>query len=255
MPSPRPPATPPPRSPDVVRTVAGLREAVAELRAAGRRIAVVPTMGAFHEGHLELMRIAGRDGHAVVVTLFVNPTQFAPTEDLSTYPRDEARDLELAGGAGVDLVFAPGAGEIYPEGFGTAITVAGPSAGFEGAARPEHFGGVATVVAKLLLAVRPDRAVFGRKDAQQVAVVTRLMADLHLHDVELVVGPIVREADGLAMSSRNAYLGPEDRAAATALRRGLDAAEALAAGGERDAAVLAAAAADVISAEPRCDLE
>ena len=251
----RPPATPPPRSPDVVRTVAGLREAVAELRAAGRRIAVVPTMGAFHEGHLELMRIAGRDGHAVVVTLFVNPTQFAPTEDLSTYPRDEARDLELAGGAGVDLVFAPGAGEIYPEGFGTAITVAGPSAGFEGAARPEHFGGVATVVAKLLLAVRPDRAVFGRKDAQQVAVVTRLMADLHLDDIELVVGPIVREADGLAMSSRNAYLGPEDRAAATALRRGLDAAEALAAGGERDAAVLAAAAADVISAEPRCDLE
>ncbi len=216
---------------------------------------MVPTMGAFHEGHLELMRIAGRDGHAVVVTLFVNPTQFAPTEDLSTYPRDEARDLELAGGAGVDLVFAPGADEIYPEGFGTAITVAGPSAGFEGAARPEHFGGVATVVAKLLLAVRPDRAVFGRKDAQQVAVVTRLMADLHLDDIELVVGPIVREADGLAMSSRNAYLGPEDRAAAVALRRGLDAAEALAAEGERDAGRLAAAAAAVISAEPRCDLE
>ncbi len=239
----------------VVRTVGDLRRAVAALRAEGRRIAVVPTMGAFHDGHLDLMDRAGADGHAVVVTLFVNPTQFAAGEDLDRYPRQEARDVELAAGRGVALVFAPGPGEMYPEGHGTAITVSGPSAGLEGAARPEHFGGVATIVAKLLLAVRPDRAVFGQKDAQQVAVVRRLMADLHLDDIELVVAPTYREPDGLAMSSRNAYLGPEDRAAAAALSRGLRAAEALAQEGERDAARIAAAARAVIDAEPRCALE
>ena len=239
----------------VVRTVGDLRRAVAALRAEGRRIAVVPTMGAFHDGHLDLMDRAGADGHAVVVTLFVNPTQFAPGEDLAAYPRQEARDLELAAGRGVALVFAPGHGEMYPEGHGTAITVSGPSAGLEGAARPEHFGGVATIVAKLLLAVRPDRAVFGQKDAQQVAVVRRLMADLHLDDIELVVAPTFREPDGLAMSSRNAYLGPEDREAATALSRGLRAAEALALEGERDAGRIAAAARAVIEAEPRAALE
>ena len=253
MPSSR--TEPAPSRPAVVRTVAELRHAVKELRAAGRRIAVVPTMGAFHEGHLALMRQAGEEGHAVVVTLFVNPTQFAPTEDLSRYPRDEARDLELAGGAGADLVFAPGPDEIYPAGFGTAITVSGPSAGLEGAARPEHFGGVATVVAKLLLAVRPDRAVFGQKDAQQVAVVRRLMADLHLDDIDLVVGPTVREPDGLAMSSRNAYLEPEDRAAAVALSRALRAAEQLALAGETDSARIEEAARAVIAAEPRAALD
>lgn len=255
MPVSHDPLPPPTAAPPVVRTVAALRRAVAGLRAGGRRVAVVPTMGAFHEGHLELMRLAGRDGHAVVVTLFVNPTQFAAGEDLSRYPRDEARDLQLAAGAGAALVFAPAADEVYPDGFGTAITVAGPSAGLEGAARPEHFGGVATVVAKLLLAVRPDRAVFGRKDAQQVAVVRRLMTDLHLDDIELIVGPIVREPDGLAMSSRNAYLGPEDRAAAAALHRALRAAEALAQEGERDAARLADAARATIASEPRCALD
>jgi pantoate--beta-alanine ligase len=239
----------------VVRTVAELRREVAALRSGGRRVAAVPTMGAFHEGHLALMREAGRDGHAVVVTLFVNPTQFAAGEDLEHYPRDEARDLALAGSEGVALVFAPSADEVYPPGFATAITVDGPSRGFEGATRPDHFAGVALVVAKLLIAVRPDRAVFGRKDAQQVAVVRRLMRDLHLDDIELVVGETVREPDGLAMSSRNAYLGPEDRAAAPVLHRGLRAAEALAAGGERDAAAVRATAQAVIAAEPRCALE
>lgn len=253
MPSSR--TAPPPPVPRVVRTVADLREAVAGLRAAGRAIAVVPTMGAFHEGHLALMRRAGEDGHAVVVTLFVNPTQFAPGEDLSRYPRDEARDLGLAAGAGVDLVFAPGPGEMYPAGFGTAITVSGPSAGLEGAARPEHFGGVATVVAKLLLAVRPDLAVFGQKDAQQVAVVRRLIADLHLDDIELVVEPTVREPDGLAMSSRNAYLEPEDRAVATVLHRALRAAVALAEEGEGDAARIEAAAREIVAGEPRAALD
>ena len=240
---------------DVVRTVPALRQRVAGLRAQGLRVAVVPTMGAFHQGHLDLMRAAGDDGHAVVVTLFVNPAQFAAGEDLSRYPRDEARDLHLAAREGVSLVFAPDAAEIYPPGFGTAITVAGPSAGFEGAARPEHFGSVATVVAKLLLAVRPDRAVFGQKDAQQVAVVRRLMADLHLDDIEFMVAPTTREPDGLAMSSRNAYLGREDRAAAPVLHRALLAARALAAGGEADGARVAQAARSVVTAEPRVALE
>ncbi|WP_217915883.1 pantoate--beta-alanine ligase [Miltoncostaea marina] len=235
--------------------MADLRQRVAAMRAAGRRIAVVMTMGAFHEGHLDLMRRAGADGHAVVVTLFVNPTQFGAGEDLAAYPRDEARDVALASRQGVELVFAPDAAEVYPEGFATAITVGGPSAGLEGAARPHHFAGVATVVAKLLLMVRPDRAVFGQKDAQQVAVVRRLMTDLHLDDVELVVAPTTREADGLAMSSRNAYLGPDDRAAAPALSRALRAAEALVAEGERDAARIEARARAVVEAEPRCELE
>jgi pantoate--beta-alanine ligase len=238
-----------------VRTVVELREAVAAERAAGRRVAVVPTMGAFHQGHLDLMRRAAEDGHAVVVTLFVNPAQFAAGEDLSAYPRDEARDAALAEAEGVRILFAPGPEEIYPEGFGTTVTVAGPSEGFEGATRPTHFSGVATVVAKLLIAVRPDRAVFGQKDAQQVAVVRRLMRDLHLDDIELVVAPITREADGLAMSSRNVYLGPEDRTAAVALHRGLAAAAGSVAGGERSGEAIEGAAAAVISAEPRCELD
>lgn len=240
---------------DIVRTVVDLRRSVAALRVEGRRVALVPTMGALHEGHLSLIDLARRDGHAVVVTLFVNPAQFGAGEDLSRYPRDEGRDAALVAERGAALLFAPEAGEVYPPGFATSIGVGGPSAGLEGAARPDHFGGVATVVAKLLLAARPDRAVFGQKDAQQVAVVRRMMRDLHLDDIELVVGPTVREPDGLAMSSRNAYLGPEDRAAAAALHRGLTAAAALAAAGERDAAVLESAAAGAIDAEPRCDLE
>jgi pantoate--beta-alanine ligase len=239
----------------VVRTVAELRRRVAALRDEGRRIAMVPTMGAFHEGHLALMRTAAQDGHAVVVTLFVNPAQFGAGEDLQRYPRDEERDLALVEEEGVALVFAPAVEEVYPPGFATAITVGGPSRGLEGAARPEHFAGVALVVAKLLLAVRPDRAVFGRKDAQQVAVVRRLLRDLHLDDVELVVGETVREPDGLAMSSRNAYLGPDDRTAAASLYRGLRAARDLAARGEQDAAALREAAEAVIAEEPRCALE
>lgn len=238
-----------------IRTVAELRTAVAAERAAGRGIAVVPTMGAFHQGHLDLMTAAGAGGHAVVVTLFVNPRQFAPTEDLAAYPRDEERDHRLAAERGARIMFAPTVDQVYPPGYGTTVTVDGPSLGLEGGSRPTHFSGVATVVTKLLLAVRPDRAVFGQKDAQQVAVVRRLMRDLHLDDIELVVRPTTREADGLAMSSRNAYLGPEDRAAAPALYRGLQAALALAVSGERDAAALEAAAAAVIGAEPRCALE
>jgi pantoate--beta-alanine ligase len=239
----------------MTRTVADLREQVARLRADGRPVALVPTMGAFHDGHLSLMRLAAADDHAVVVSLFVNPTQFGPCEDLGAYPRDEARDLALAAEAGVDLVFAPVAAEVYPQGFGTRIAVDGPTRFLEGASRPGHFTGVATVVAKLLIAARPDRAVFGQKDAQQVAVIRRLVADLHLDDVELVIGPIVREPDGLAMSSRNAYLEPADREVAPVLRRALDAALGLAASGERDPRAVERVALGVMSSEPRCEPE
>jgi pantoate--beta-alanine ligase len=212
-------------------------------------------MGALHEGHLSLVRLAGADGAAVAISLFVNPTQFGPGEDLAAYPRDESRDLALAAAAGAELAFAPDAEAMYPDGFATEVHVGGPATALEGAARPGHFAGVATVVAKLLLAVRPDRAVFGQKDAQQLAVIRRMARDLHLDDVELVAGPIVREPDGLALSSRNAYLGPEDRAAAPVLRRALAAAEGLAADGERDPSRLEAAALAVLRAEPRCEPE
>lgn len=244
-----------PRRPVTARTVADVRAAVAAIRAEGRRVALVPTMGALHEGHLSLARRAGEDGYAVAMSIFVNPTQFAPTEDLSRYPRDEDGDLAKAAAAGVELAFLPDVAEVYPEGYSTTISLEGPARGLEGDARPDHFAGVATVVSKLLLAVRPDRVVFGQKDAQQVAVVRRMMRDLHLDDIEMVVAPIVREPDGLAMSSRNVYLSPEERVAATSLFRGLSAAEALAGEGERDAAVLTAAVAEVIGAEERARLE
>jgi pantoate--beta-alanine ligase len=239
----------------ICRTVAELRSAVAEIRAGGRRLALVPTMGALHEGHLSLLRLAGAGGHAVAISIFVNPLQFGAGEDFERYPRDEAADLALAESEGAELAFLPGVGELYPAGFATTVAVGGPggeAAGLEAAARPGHFAGVATVVAKLLLAVRPDRAVFGQKDAQQLAVIRRLVRDLHLDDMELMAGPTVREPDGLAMSSRNAYLGHEDRAAATVLRRALDAAERLAAGGETDVRWIEAAALAAMAAEPRC---
>ena len=218
----------------VVRTVAELRarRSPACARPAGA-IAVVPTMGAFHEGHLALMRRAGEDGHAVVVTLFVNPTQFAADRGPLALPARRGPRPRARGRARASTWSSPRARTRSTRRASPPRSRSpGRAPGLEGAARPEHFDGVATVVAKLLLAVRPDRAVFGQKDAQQVAVVRRLMADLHLDDIELVVGPIVREPDGLAMSSRNAYLDAEDRRAATALtarlrgRRGARAARA-----------------------------
>jgi pantoate--beta-alanine ligase len=234
----------------VVRTVPGIREAVAAMRAEGRAVAFVPTMGALHAGHLELVRAGAAGGAGVVVSVFVNPTQFGPTEDFGRYPRQEARDTELAGSAGARCVFAPAVEEVYPEGFATTVDVGGPSEGLEGAVRPGHFSGVATVVAKLLLMVRPDRVLFGQKDAQQVAVVRRMMRDMHLDDIEMIVVPTVREADGLAMSSRNAYLGPDDRVAALGLSRALAAAEAAAAAGEREARRIEAAATAVMEGTP-----
>jgi len=236
----RPAGTAPPMR--TVRTVAELRGALAGPRAAGRRIALVPTMGAFHEGHESLIRRAREQADVVVVSLFVNPTQFRPGEDLASYPRDEARDAALAEAQGADLLFAPGVEEVYPDGSSTDVRVTGPlTERLEGAARgPEHFHGVTTVVAKLFDMVAPHAAYFGAKDGQQALVIRRMARDLDL-PVEIVTCPTVREPDGLAMSSRNAYLDPADRERAVALRRGLDAAEASVAAGEREAARIAAA--------------
>jgi pantoate--beta-alanine ligase len=219
----------------IVRTKAELREALAGPRREGKRIGLVPTMGYFHEGHLSLMRGARPDCDVVVVSLFVNPTQFGPGEDLDAYPRDEDRDAELAALEGVDLLWLPDAEEIYPEGFATAVEVGNSLTGvLEGdpAQRgPSHFRGVTTVVAKLFNSVQPDVAYFGHKDAQQAVVIQRMTEDLDF-PVEIEVLPTVREQDGLAMSSRNAYLTAEQREQAAAISRALRAAEEAAAAGE-----------------------
>jgi pantoate--beta-alanine ligase len=213
-----------------VRTVADLRAGLLPHRRAGRTIGLVPTMGAFHEGHLSLMRAARERCDVVVVSLFVNPVQFDAAGDLAAYPRDEAGDAELAAAAGVDVLFAPRLEEVYPHGFATTVHVGGPAERLEGEHRPGHFDGVATVVTKLFGMVEPDVAFFGRKDAQQAAVVRRLARDLDL-PVEIDVRPTVREPDGLAMSSRNALLAPGERERALSLSRGLAAVEAAAAEG------------------------
>ncbi|HEU4656821.1 MAG TPA: pantoate--beta-alanine ligase [Capillimicrobium sp.] len=225
-----------------VRTVAELRAALAEPRREGRSIGLVPTMGALHEGHLSLIRRARDENDVVVVSLFVNPTQFAPTEDLASYPRDEAGDMSLAAEAGADLLFAPPVEEVYPPGFSTTVHVSGVSEPLEGANRgTAHFDGVATVVTKLFNMAQPDVAYFGQKDAQQAAVIRRFTRDLDI-PVRVETCPTVREPDGLAMSSRNAYLTAEERPRAVALRRALDAARAAVDGGEVDPAAVAAAA-------------
>lgn len=217
-----------------VTTAADLRRAVSAWREKGQRIAFVPTMGALHAGHLALVDHARKSAGKVVVSIFVNPKQFGPGEDLDSYPRDLEGDAEKLREAGVDLLFAPSVGEMYPPGFATTVHVAGVSEGMEGARRPGHFDGVATVVARLLGLVLPDVAVFGQKDAQQCAVVMRLVADLGL-PVEVRIAPTVRESDGLAMSSRNAYLTPEERKAAPALFRALLATQLVYELGERKA--------------------
>ena len=199
-----------------VRTVAALRNEVGKWRAAGLRTGMVPTMGALHAGHLSLIEAARQTCDRVIVTLFVNPTQFAPTEDFSAYPRNEEVDRQILSARDVDVLFAPSMAEMYPAGYDTKIIVGGPSAGLEAEFRPHFFAGVATVVAKLLIAGLPERAFFGEKDFQQLLVVKKLVSDLNLPTV--IVGcPTVRDADGLAMSSRNAYLDDRERAAAPQL--------------------------------------
>jgi pantoate--beta-alanine ligase len=232
----------------ILRTTQEVRAAVRDARSSGDVVGLVPTMGALHAGHLSLIRRARADNDLVVVSLFVNPAQFAANEDLGAYPRSEQRDAELAEAAGADILFAPSVGEIYPDGFATSIHVAGITEVLCGAHRgPAHFDGVATVVTKLFQIVTPHAAYFGQKDAQQVLVVRRLVRDLDL-PVRIVACPIVREADGLAMSSRNAYLDAAARQRATALNRALDAAAATVASGETSAASVLDAALAVLTA-------
>jgi len=218
-------------TPPIVRTVADLRAQVRAWRMAGERIGFVPTMGALHEGHLSLVRLAGTRADRVVASVFVNPTQFGPNEDFDAYPRDEARDARLLAAAGCALMFAPAVAEMYPQGAATTVTVSGVSEPLDGQARPGHFAGVATVVTKLLNQCAADVAVFGEKDYQQLQVIRRLVRDLDI-PVEILGGPTARAPDGLALSSRNAYLTDIERAQAPALHRALQAAaDALRAGG------------------------
>jgi pantoate--beta-alanine ligase len=225
--------------PAIVRTVPALRQAVGRIKAADERLALVPTMGALHAGHLSLVRLARRRADRVAVSIFVNPTQFAPNEDFATYPRTWARDVAMLKDAGVDLVWAPTAAVMYPTGFASRIVPEGAAvAGLEDKFRPHFFGGVATVVAKLLLQCRPDVAIFGEKDYQQLRVVTQLAADLD-QPVRIVGAPTRRERDGLAMSSRNAYLSAAERAVAPSLHRVLTQCAAEIADGGRIAPVLA----------------
>jgi pantoate--beta-alanine ligase len=232
----------------VLTTVKALREALQPLRVAEKTVGLVPTMGAFHDGHLSLMRAARAATDVVVVSLFVNPAQFGPNEDLAAYPRDFERDQALAAEQGVDILFAPDVAEVYPDGFDTRVEVGGVSGTLEGDARPGHFTGVTTVVTKLFNMVGPDVAWFGQKDAQQALIIRKLVRDLDM-PVRIEVAPTVREPDGLALSSRNAYLTPDDRVRAVGLSRALAAAERAVAEGRLDAAdVLAAARAELDAA-------
>ena len=219
-----------------------------------RPFGLVPTMGYLHEGHLSLVRRCREDNATAVASIFVNPTQFGPSEDLSTYPRDMEGDLAKLEAEGVDLVFAPDASEMYPEGFETTVDVGGIARRLEGEHRPGHFQGVATVVCKLLTIVRPDNVYFGQKDAQQCLVIKRLNADLDL-GAEVVVLPTVRDPDGLALSSRNAYLSAEDRKAALSLYRALSLAESLYADGVRDADAMRREMLDLLESEPAASVE
>lgn len=234
---------------EILRTVEAVRQWVGAQRARGRAVHFVPTMGYFHEGHLSLMRRARADNGAVIVSIFVNPLQFGPNEDFAQYPRDFERDCQLAKSVGVEAIFAPDVAEMYPEGFQTEVRVKELSKPLCGKSRPGHFEGVVTVVLKLFQIVMPDRAYFGMKDYQQLRIIQQLVRDLHL-PVEIVPCPIVREPDGLAMSSRNVYLSPDARAAAVVLYRSLQWAQAQYAAGKRDAIKLRTGVYEQIAAEP-----
>jgi pantoate--beta-alanine ligase len=233
----------------IIRTIQEMRAETEARRRAGETVGMVPTMGFFHEGHLSLMRRARAECGMVVVSLFVNPTQFGPGEDLAAYPKDFERDCALAGAEGVDAMFAPEAGEMYASDHATFVNVERLTGNLCGASRPVHFRGVATVVAKLFNACRPQRAYFGLKDYQQVRVIETMIRDLNF-DIELVRCPIVREPDGVAMSSRNSYLSAEERRAATILRRSLVAAGKRIKEGARDGAAIARELREAIETEP-----
>ena len=239
---------------EIIRTVSWMKQAVRQARSENQVIGMVPTMGALHQGHLSLLRRARSECSTVVASIFVNPAQFGPGEDLARYPRTFAADVEKLESAGADVLFAPEAGEMYPAGFSTYVTVDGLGERLEGRSRAGHFRGVATVVLKLFAIVQPHFAYFGRKDAQQVRVVGRMLRDLD-SDVELAVCPIVREPDGLALSSRNAYLAPDERRAATVLYGSLQAARREIARGTRDALAIQNAAGAELAKEKLARLD
>jgi len=234
---------------EILRTVAELRRWSRALHCDGKTVALVPTMGALHAGHASLIRAARATASQVVVSIFVNPTQFGPNEDFNRYPRAFEADCALAGADGAAAIFAPPVEEMYPAGAATFVDLYSLTDRLDGASRPGHFRGVATIVAKLLIAAEPDQAIFGQKDAAQVAVIRRVVADLCL-PTEIVVCPIVRDSDGLALSSRNVFLSPIERTQALALSRTVRLVEALSASGERSRSILVSAARKVISAEP-----
>jgi len=238
-----------------VRDAGQLRREIALWHALDRTVGFVPTMGALHAGHLSLVRIAReRQADRVVASVFVNPTQFGPNEDFSRYPRQPEKDAAMLEEAGCDLLFLPDVDTIYPPGRTSYVDLAGPAEGLEGACRPDHFRGVATVVLGLFNLVRPDLAVFGKKDAQQLAVIRHMVRDLHV-PVEIVAAETLREADGLAMSSRNAYLGPEERRAAGVLFKALTAAEQAIAAGERRGGEVRRILHEVLESEPLARIE
>ncbi|MBR0936392.1 pantoate--beta-alanine ligase [Bradyrhizobium jicamae] len=242
-----------PRNPAVVRTVPALRRAVNDLRARKATIALVPTMGALHDGHVSLVRLARRHARRVVVSIFVNPTQFAPTEDFGSYPRTWKADVAKLAAEDVDLIWHPEVKAMYPDGFATRIVPEGPAtAGLEDRFRPQFFGGVATVVGKLFTQVRPDVAIFGEKDFQQLRVVSQMAADLDL-GVKVIGSRTVRERDGLAMSSRNVYLAPDERRAAPTLHRVMKETAARLRAGEDTATAVAAGAAEITEAGFKLD--
>jgi pantoate--beta-alanine ligase len=233
---------------DIVRRVYAIREITREARARGRKIGFVPTMGYLHDGHLSLVRRARELSDIVIVSIFVNPTQFSPDEDFDRYPRDLTRDTDLCIAEGVDYIFAPEGEEIYPDGACTFVEVEGLSGVLEGESRPTHFRGVTTVVMKLLEIVNPNVAAFGQKDAQQSIIIQRMVRDLMM-DVEVHIVPTVRDEDGVALSSRNAYLSPEQRRAARAIPQALRAAEKAVEDGERNADDLVSAVQEILAAE------
>ena len=241
----------------VIKQIEQLKQVVRDAKRQGKTVGLVPTMGYLHEGHLTLMRRARQEQGLVIATLFVNPLQFGPQEDYADYPRDLARDCELAESTGIDVLFAPAVDEMYPAGNGKTLTfvdVQKITASLCGASRPGHFRGVATVVTKLFNIAEADVAYFGQKDAQQVAVIRRMAEDLNMN-VKIVAVPIVRESDGLAMSSRNKYLDSAQRQAALVLSRSLERAATLLATGERDSSLIVATVRDLISQEPLAEID
>ena len=239
---------------EVIRTVSQMQQIAEALRQAGHVIALVPTMGYLHEAHLELMRVAKKHADKLVVSIFVNPTQFGPSEDFDRYPRDPEGDLKKAQGVGTDFVFMPSVQEMYPEGYQTTVSLSRLTRHLCGLSRPGHFDGVATVVCKLFNITRPHIAVFGQKDFQQLTIISRMVMDLNM-DIKIIGVPTVREADGLAMSSRNAYLTEEQRPSALSLKKSLDLATRMVAKGESNAGKIIEAVKELIISHPFAEID